>query len=59
MASAVGIPGKEFHGGSGANGSSPTSFDIPANELEAARPQVSKLVMSLTRFYSSNIIWIS
>ena len=51
MASAGGIPGKEFHGGNGANGSSPTSFDIPANELEAARPQVSKLVMSSTRFY--------
>ena len=27
-------------GGGGLNGGSPTSFDIPATELEAARPQV-------------------
>ena len=51
MASAGGIPGKEFHGGNGANGSSPTSFDIPANELEAARPQVSRFDKWLARFY--------
>ena len=29
-------------GGGGLNGGSPTSFDIPATELEAARPQVIK-----------------
>ena len=40
MGGAGGGSSKDF-GGSGVNGGSPTSFDIPATELEAARPQVS------------------
>ena len=39
MGGAGGGSSKDF-GGSGINGGSPTSFDIPATELEAARPQV-------------------
>ena len=46
MGGAGGVPPKEFVGGGGVNGGSPTSFDIPANELEAARPQVYKNVYS-------------
>ena len=37
----AGMSGGGFGGGgSGVNGGSPTSFDIAASELEAARPQV-------------------
>ena len=46
MGGAGGVPSKEFVGSSGVNGGSPTSFDIPATELEAARPQVSEYVLS-------------
>ena len=38
---AGGVPPKDFVESRGVNGGSPTSFDLPPNELEAARPQVS------------------
>ena len=44
MGGTGGIPTKEFIGGSGVNGGSPTSFELAANELEAARPQVSTAI---------------
>ena len=40
-AAAVPPAGMGGNPGSGLNGGSPTSFDIAASELEAARPQVS------------------
>ena len=54
MGGAGGGSSKDF-GGSGVNGGSPTSFDIPATELEAARPQVNiALIHFITAWNSKN-----
>ena len=59
MGGAGGGPSKDFVG-SGPNGGSPTSFDIPATELEAARPQVViKETLILSNRIVSSIVFLS
>ena len=56
MGGAGGGSSKDF-GGSGVNGGSPTSFDIPATELEAARPQVSIALIHFIMAWHSLVVF--